>query len=98
MSNIKVGSRIFRDVEKMDLDGLTKVINAISAHQHQICQTSLRLCANGPAHSGTSQVDKLDVEMKILERRLGLVRALAKKFTNQTIPVPQLQNISGEQT
>lgn len=78
--NIKVGATLFCGVEKMDLDGLGKVANALMKEMQRI---QAALFGNG--NSQTKRL--LYTQGDIVRKRILQVEQLAKKLVKTSVPV-----------
>lgn len=75
MSNIKVGGKVFRDVEKMSLQQLEEVRKALVEQQLKLIGKAKVVPANAV---GLSRYGVIQAEMKQIEARLARVDAMAK--------------------
>ena len=88
MSNIKVGSKVYRDIEKMNHDELTAVAKAIYARMNDIANKGKALRSCNP-HVAMRQVALLDKEFKSLELRMTLIEGRIKGLMTKDIKANQ---------
>jgi hypothetical protein len=81
MSNIKVGSKLFRDVEKMDLNQLGEVKQALDMEE-------VRLVKEGQKCLTSARVGVIQVQIDVLSKRRKIVEGLAKRFIKTAVPTP----------
>lgn len=99
MSNIKVGGKVFRDVEKMSLEQLQEVRTAIIMRQQAIAKEGMKL-RQTPNHGTAARIAQMDTEFKGLEQRLNTVDRLAKPMAKKettdklmAMPTPVLADV-----
>lgn len=78
MSNIKVKGKVFRDVEKMDLENLGKVRAALVEAMNGHVKEGLRLRAVARTPGVASTIARMDGEMQQWQKRLAHIDSLAK--------------------
>jgi len=78
MPNIKVGGKVYRDVEKLDLDGLHAIRVAAVNRMQVLLAEGKKL--NPRAHSSVFAMGRIDAEMKELNKRLAIVDGFAKNL------------------
>lgn len=86
MSNIKVKGRVFRNIEKMNLEQLGEVrrylTDAISNHN----KTGMKLMAGAQNAGVMAQIERMDAEVQQWGRRLKTIEALAKQAIEKIEP------------
>jgi hypothetical protein len=80
MSNMKVGGRVYRDVEKMNLEQLSEVRIALVKLMEKIAKEGAKLV---PGPSSMTRFSVLDRQMKETEQRLKKIDALAKPIVKK---------------
>jgi hypothetical protein len=83
MPNIKAGSRVYRNVEKMKLDDLQDVRRALIKEQVKLADKGRQLAGG---RGGNNEIAKMDEQFKVLERRIGMVDAFAKALIKKAVP------------
>lgn len=83
MSNVKVGGKVFRDVEKMNFEQLTEVAKAIHARMLELAAAGKRLMGSP---SAASAVGRMDGEMQTLNKRLTHIENLVKQVLKKAMP------------
>lgn len=83
MSNIKVGGKVFRDVEKMSLEQLEDVRRMIVGQMQLLAGRVNKLNPRNPASKGAiGQIDKM---MTALDERLNRVDTIAKTLVRTDV-------------
>jgi hypothetical protein len=83
MSNIKVGSKVFRNVEKMNFEELTVLRMAMVTEMTKIVEQGKHI---PPTIQGRGRLTQLNEKMMQLNRRMSMVDNLAKKIIAQAVP------------
>jgi hypothetical protein len=91
MSNIKVKGRVFRNIEKMNLDQLGEVRRSLTDAITEYNKLGLKLASGPRTPAVVARIARMDAEVQQWAKRLKIVEALAKRDIKQTDP-DQLAN------
>lgn len=94
MSNMKIGGRVYRDIEKMNLDGLSEVRRALVQHISAIHRTAITI---GRTPQGMARIGKLEAEQQMLLRRVAIVDTHARQLIKKA-PVEEVQKYVRDET
>lgn len=83
MSNIKVGGKVFRDIEKMNLEQLHEVRAALVQRMQALYKEGLKLSGGRPTIAQATRIGQLNNEMEQLDQRVKRIDALAKPLVKK---------------
>jgi hypothetical protein len=87
MPNIKAGGRVFRDVQKMDMEQLQTVrIALVKEMQKLVASAQRQKLAENPSRAARGLMSQMDSTMQQLEHRLKMVDGFAKQTIKKAIP------------
>jgi len=83
MPNIKAGGKVFRNVEKLDGNGLHEVRVALIQEQQRITAKARSLAGT---FGGYQAIGKIEEQMKQFDKRIAIVDSFAKQLIKKAIP------------
>jgi ATP-dependent exoDNAse (exonuclease V) alpha subunit len=87
MPNIKAGGRVFRDVQKMNMEQLQEVrVALVKEQQKLVTSVQQQKLAENPSLANRGKLSQMDNAMQQLEHRLKMVDGFAKQTIKKAIP------------